>query len=109
MEVITDFTKDAQIFKALADEKRLLILDYLKNGEKCACVLTDELGIAQSALSYHMKILCLSGIVSSRQEGKWKHYSLSDSGRSFALNRFKELTALGEDPLASCHCHQKSS
>ncbi len=109
MILIKNFARDAQIFKALADEKRLFILDFLKNGEKCACVLTDELGIAQSALSYHMKILCQSGIVSSRQDGKWKHYSLSDSGRSFALGRFKEVTAIEENSIASCHCHQKSS
>lgn len=106
---IKNFARDAQIFKALADEKRLFILDFLKNGEKCACVLTDELGIAQSALSYHMKILCQSGLVFSRQEGKWKHYSLSDSGRSFALSRFIDLTAIEENSLTSCRCQPKSS
>ena len=35
---MTDFSKDAKIFKALCDTKRLTILDYLKSGEKCACV-----------------------------------------------------------------------
>lgn len=94
MKIIRDFSKDAKIFKALADEKRLLILDYLKNGEKCACELIDELGIAQSALSYHMRILCESGIVSSRQDGKWKHYSICGSGRNFALDLLKKLTTI---------------
>ena len=65
-----DYSKDAKIFKAFCDEKRLKILDYLKSGEKCACVLIDSMGIGQSALSYHMKILCESGMVVSRQEGK---------------------------------------
>lgn len=91
MSGIKDFSMDAQLFKALADEKRLLILDYLKNGETCACVLIEKLGIAQSALSYHMKILCQSGIVVSRQDGKWKHYSLSDRGREHALYRLGQL------------------
>ncbi len=93
----------------MADEKRLLILNYLKNGEKCACVLTDELGIAQSALSYHMKILCQSGIVTSRQEGKWKHYSLSDEGATFALNRLLKFTDIGDNSGKKCNCCQKSS
>ena len=70
----------AKVFKALCDPKRLAILSLLRSGEKCACVLMDQLGMAQSAVSYHMKILCESGIVVSRQEGKWTHYSLSGIG-----------------------------
>ena len=84
---------DTIIFKALCDEKRLSILELLKGGEKCACVLMEELNIAQSALSYHMKILCESGIVTSRQEGKWTHYTISKSGREYAIKRLTELTS----------------
>ena len=109
MVAIKNFKRDAQIFKALSDEKRLLILDYLKNGEKCACALIDELEIAQSALSYHMKILCQSGIVTSRQDGKWKHYSLSDLGKNFALNRLMELIDIKITSDNHCHCNRKSS
>lgn len=87
-----DFSKDAKIFKALCDEKRLTILNHLKSGEKCACVLIDYMGIGQSALSYHMKILCESGIVTSRQEGKWTHYSLNQKGSEYASKRLLELT-----------------
>ena len=46
---MTDFSKDAKIFKALCDTKRLTILDYLKSGEKCACVLIENMNIAESA------------------------------------------------------------
>lgn len=84
---------DTIIFKALCDEKRLSILELLKGGEKCACVLMEELNIAQSALSYHMKILCESGIVTSRQEGKWTHYTISKSGREYAIKRLTEFTS----------------
>ena len=55
--------KNAKVFKALCDEKRLAILELLRSGEKCACVLINTLGMGQSAVSYHMKILCESGIV----------------------------------------------
>ena len=84
--------KNAKVFKAFCDEKRLAILELLRSGEKCACVLLDDLEIGQSGLSYHMKILCESGIVESRQEGKWTHYKLSESGRDYASALLKELT-----------------
>lgn len=87
-----DYSKDVKIFKALCDEKRLKILNFLKSGEKCACVLIEYMNIGQSALSYHMKILCDSGIVVSRQDGKWTHYRLSHSGSKYASQRLLELT-----------------
>ena len=87
------YKNETIILKALCDEKRLSILELLKGGEKCACVLMEELNIAQSALSYHMKILCESGIVTSRQEGKWTHYTISKSGREYAIKRLTELTS----------------
>ena len=58
--------RNARIFKALSDPKRLAILELLRSGEKCACVLMDQLDLGQSAVSYHMKILCQSGLVDSR-------------------------------------------
>lgn len=87
-----DYEKDAMLFKALSDVKRLRILELLKSGEKCACVLIEMMDMGQSALSYHMKILCASGLVSSRQEGKWTHYRLSASGSDYAQQRLKALT-----------------
>lgn len=90
--MISDYKKDACIFKALCDEKRLHILELLRNGEKCACVLIEEMQIGQSALSYHMKILCDSGIVHSRQDGKWTHYSLSKIGSEYAIQRLLQIT-----------------
>ena len=69
--------------------ERLAILEQLRSGEKCACVLQEPLDLTQSGLSYHMKILCDSGIVVSRQEGKWTHYRLSSSGRDYAIELLK--------------------
>lgn len=84
--------KNAMVFKAFCDEKRLAILELLRSGEKCACVLIDQMGIGQSSLSYHMKILCESGVVESRQEGKWTHYSLSETGSKYAAELLIQLT-----------------
>ena len=76
-----DFIKDAKVFKAFCDENRLYILTLLESGEKCACKLLEALHIGQSTLSHHMKILCDSGVVNGRKEGKWVHYSLNPQGR----------------------------
>lgn len=86
------FEKHAKVFKAFCDEKRLLILELLRGGEKCACVLLEQLDLGQSGLSYHMKILVESGIVESRQEGKWTHYKISAKGSAYAVSLLKELT-----------------
>ena len=88
-----NYDEDAKVFKALCDPRRLAIIGQLRGGEKCACVLLDRMdGIGQSGLSYHMKILCESGIVVSRQDGKWTHYSLSTDGRDRAAALLLALT-----------------
>lgn len=86
-----NYQDDVKIFKALCDPKRLAILEQLRSGEKCACVLLEPMDLTQSGLSYHMKILCDSGIVTSRQEGKWTHYRLSASGGAWALERLRAI------------------
>ena len=72
--------KTAAVFKAFCDENRIMILQLLQGGEKCACKLLTEMNITQPTLSHHMKILCDSGIVKGRKEGKWMHYSISQDG-----------------------------
>ena len=72
--------KTAAVFKAFCDENRIKILQLLQGGEKCACKLLTEMNITQPTLSHHMKILCDSGIVKGRKEGKWMHYSISQNG-----------------------------
>jgi ArsR family transcriptional regulator len=86
------YKEHAKVFKAFCDEKRLQILDLLRGGEKCACVLLEQLDLGQSGLSYHMKILVESGVVKSRQEGKWTYYKISEKGRDSSINLLKEIT-----------------
>lgn len=88
----TVYEEQAKVFKAFCDEKRLRILELLCNGEKCACVLLEQIDLGQSGLSYHMKILVESGVVESRQEGKWTYYKISEKGSTYAIDLLKELT-----------------
>ena len=67
----------ALICKALGDANRLKIVKMLSDGEKCGCKLLESFEITQPTLSHHMKILCECGLVETRKEGKWLHYSLN--------------------------------
>lgn len=90
----TEYTEIAKVFKAFCDENRLQILEMLRSGEKCACKLLDELHIGQSTLSHHMRILCDSGIVQGRKEGKWVHYSIDPAGADRAQKLLGQQVAL---------------
>ena len=100
----TVYEERAKVFKALCDERRQWILELLHSGEKCACVLSDEMDMPQSSLSYHMKILCDSGIVTSREEGKWTHYQISRQGSEKAVELLKEITAVTEHEDGCSRC-----
>lgn len=91
--MIMDYEKHSKVFKAFCDENRLHILNLLRSGEKCACVLLEQLSLVQSGLSYHMKILVESGVVESRQDGKWTHYKISETGFANAIAILEEYSA----------------
>lgn len=86
-----DTRRMAITFKAFCDENRLQILQMLRDGERCACSILDEMKITQPTLSHHMKILCDSEIVVGRKEGKWMHYSISKDGLENAIKYLNEL------------------
>ncbi|MDY0177003.1 MAG: metalloregulator ArsR/SmtB family transcription factor [Lentisphaeria bacterium] len=86
------YAENAKVFKALCDENRLMILEMLQSGEKCACILLEKLVITQPTLSHHMKVLLKSGIVTPRKEGKWTHYSINESGSRYAVELLERLT-----------------
>lgn len=94
--MLSDEKKAATVFKAVSDENRIRILKLLQSGEKCACVLLDDLKITQPTLSHHMKILCDSDIVVGRKEGKWTYYSISLDGAMRAVRYLQELTGVDD-------------
>ncbi len=65
-------------YKALGDEKRLLIVRLLGFREMCVCELTGALGVSQPNLSHHIKKLEQAGLVKSERRGKWVYYNLVD-------------------------------
>ena len=66
----------ARAFQALADDKRVRVLELLGEGERCVCDLAEAIDITQPLLSFHLRTLREAGLVSSRKKGRWVHYSL---------------------------------
>ena len=88
----------ADICKAMSDSNRLMIIEMLMQGEKCGCNLLEELQVTQPTLSHHMKVLSDCGLVTSRKEGKWQHYSIS-------CERFAEY----KEYIASITCYKEKN
>lgn len=74
-----DFIK---VMKALSDPTRVKILKLLEKRMLCVCELQTALQIAQSTTSKHLKILEDAGLVSSKKDGLWVNYVLSDGEQS---------------------------
>lgn len=90
------------ILKALSDETRLKIVDMLSCGELCACKILERFSITQPTLSYHMKILTESGIVTGRREGAWMNYRLNQEKGKELTQFFSGLMTASSD--CACEC-----
>jgi ArsR family transcriptional regulator, arsenate/arsenite/antimonite-responsive transcriptional repressor len=65
-------------FKALADKKRLQIMyELTQKGKVCVCDLTEIVDMAQSKLSYHLKILLDANLIMKETDGTMNYYSLN--------------------------------
>ena len=64
--------------QAIVDPTRARVIAALRHGELCVCELVEALEISQSTLSSHLQVLRQTGIVSTKKEGRWIYYSLTD-------------------------------
>jgi ArsR family transcriptional regulator len=71
-----------RVMKALSDPNRVRVLKLLQEGELCVCEIQSVLGLAQSTVSKHMKLLEDAGLVTRKREGTWIIYSLPKTGDS---------------------------
>ena len=95
--------KLVEIFKALSDPTRLRLVKLLndcppgvcKGGPLCVNALAHQLGVTQSAVSQHLRILRQAGLVSGARNGSFMHYSLDLEG----LKKYRAALrdTLGED------------
>ena len=70
----------AQLCKAIADPKRLLIIDALRNGERSVGDIADELGFSQPNTSQHLAILRSRNVVTTSRAGRHRHRPLRRGG-----------------------------
>jgi ArsR family transcriptional regulator len=92
--------KKIALLKALADETRFKIVEFLLDGEKCVCEIFPYVKRTQSTVSIHLGNLEDAGILASRREGKKIFYKINDKK---VCDVFK---ALGEPKgkILKCAC-----
>ena len=83
----------ASICKGLADPKRLLIIDALRDGPLSVTELCETLDLPQSNVSQHLAILRDKGLVTSRRDGQFVYYSLTSNKLVEAMDLLRELMA----------------
>lgn len=86
MESEETLNKMSAFLKVVADPTRLKIVNALLIGELCVCDLAKLLGMEHSAVSHQLAVLRKSAVVTVRQEGKVKYYSLSDNHINTVFN-----------------------
>lgn len=89
-----------RIMKALSDPNRVRLIKILGQQKLCVCELQDLIGLAQSTVSKHMKVLEEAGLVDFHKEGSWIIYQLTTGEESdYARVMLKNLEGwLNEDP-----------
>jgi ArsR family transcriptional regulator len=87
----------SNVFKLLSDETRLRILTFLaQNNELHVTDLCERLGQSQPAVSHHLALLRVSGLIEPRREGKHNFYSVRTD--AFGELLVSLLSASGEKP-----------
>lgn len=76
-----------EVCQTLSVKARVEILELLKDRNLCVNALTHRLGITQSAVSQHLRILKSAGLVKADKRGYWMHYSVNTK----TLQKYKEL------------------
>ena len=103
-EAVEFYELHARVCKAIADSKRLLIINELRDGPRSVGELADALGIPQANASQHLAILRDRGIVTTRRAGSTIHYSLTSSKVVEAIDLLYEFMTERQDagaiPLA---------
>lgn len=81
----TTYAGLSALFGALADPTRAKIVHLLLHQELCTCDIAAAVGVTDSAVSQHLRILRSLRLVKSRREGKFVYYSLDDAHISLLM------------------------
>ncbi len=90
----------AELFKILSVDKRIEIIEHLKNGSMNVNSLADSLKISPSGISQHLRVLKSAGLVNYERKGYFINYSLNKDALEKARQRLNRI--------CSCGCLSKS-
>ena len=77
----------AELFRALGDPSRVKILSMLLRSEENVTALAEKVGISESAVSHHLRVLRQMQIVRARRQGREVFYSLDDDHVALLLHQ----------------------
>ncbi len=83
----------ASVCKGLADPKRLLIINALRDGERTVTDLVEELSLPQANVSQHLAVLRDRGLVHARKDGQFAYYSVTSTKIIEAMDLLREVMA----------------
>ena len=87
--------KAAELFKILSVDRRIEIIELLKKGTMNVNALAKSIGITQSAVSQHLRVLKAAGLVNDEREGYWIHYSLDRQALENCRQRLNRTCTCG--------------
>jgi len=87
--------------KALADSNRREILRHLKSGSKTAGELAEQVGLAPSAISFHLRILRDADLVDATRDGQFVVYRLNSSVVEDVMQAVADVFGVGESRAGS--------
>jgi len=87
-----------KVMKALSDPNRVRMVKMLQHKIMCVCEIQEALGLAQSSVSKHLKILEEAELITFSKEGLWVNYYLSDGANNpYVANMLGNLRFWLED------------
>lgn len=89
----------AALLRLLGNEKRLMVLCQLADGELSVSTIQSRIGLSQSALSQHLALLREHGILATRREGQTIHYRIADPAALRVIQTLAELFCPPEQGL----------
>lgn len=87
--------ESAELFKLLSVDKRIEIIELLKKEPMNVNALADTLGITQSAVSQHLRVLKGAGFVKDERQGYWIYYSLNKDTLEKCRQRLNRICTCG--------------
>lgn len=87
--------ESAELFKLLSVDKRIEIIEQLKKEAKSVNALAEALGITQSAVSQHLRVLKAAGLVNDERKGYWIYYSLNRKALEVCRQRLNRVCTCG--------------